>query len=297
MSFLTAAMAVVFVATATAQAYQTETFGVKDGVNVEVKTAGGSIVVNGTRSDEVKVEMIVKRRGRTIDPGEADLKDWDITIEKRGNTVYAIAERDGRINWGNNNYSISFVVYTPRDAKADVKTSGGSIEIANLMGDQSANTSGGSITATEIGGDIDLRTSGGSITIEAIEGKVVANTSGGRIRANHVNGGIIAKTSGGSITLNEVSGNVEAKTSGGSIDAEIVSPEDYIDLRTSGGSITVTVPKNNGYDLDLDGNRVRADLENFKGDMDKDAMRGTMNGGGTKVSARTSGGSVSLRYL
>lgn len=297
MSFLTAAMAVVFVANATAQAYQTETFGVKDGVNVEVKTAGGSIVVNGTRSDEVKVEMIVKRRGRTIDPGEADLKDWDITIEKRGNTVYAIAERDGRINWGNNNYSISFVVYTPRDAKADVKTSGGSIEIANLMGDQSANTSGGSITATEIGGDIDLRTSGGSITIEAIEGKVIANTSGGRIRANHVNGGIIAKTSGGSITLNEVSGNVEAKTSGGSIDAEIVSPEDYIDLRTSGGSITVTVPKNNGYDLDLDGNRVRADLENFKGDMDKDAMRGTMNGGGTKVSARTSGGSVSLRYL
>ena len=90
---------------------------------------------------------------------------------------------------------------------------------------------------------------------------------------------------------------MEAKTSGGSIDAEIVSPEDYIDLRTSGGSITVTVPKNNGYDLDLDGNRVRADLENFKGDMDKDAMRGTMNGGGTKVSARTSGGSVSLRYL
>lgn len=297
MSLLTAALAVVFVASAAAQAYQTETFGVKDGVNVEVKTAGGSIVVNGTRSDEVKVEMIVKRRGRTIDPGEADLKDWDITIEKRGNTVYAIAERDGRINWGNNNYSISFVVSTPRDARADVKTSGGSIEIANLMGDQSANTSGGSITATEIGGDIDLRTSGGSITIEAIEGSVVANTSGGRIRANHINGGIIAKTSGGSITLNEVSGNVEAKTSGGSIDAEIVSPQDYIDLRTSGGSITVTVPKNNGYDLDLDGNRVRADLVNFKGDMEKDTMRGTMNGGGTKVSARTSGGSVSLRYL
>ena len=124
-----------------------------------------------------------------------------------------------------------------------------------------------------------------------------ANTSGGRIRASNVSGGIYAKTSGGSITLDDVSGNVEAKTSGGSIDAEIVAPKDFIELKTSGGSITVTVPKDNGYDLNLDGNRVRADLVNFEGNMERDEMVGTMNGGGTRVNARTSGGSVSLRYL
>ena len=294
---LSSFLAMVLVAAVSAQPYQTENFAVNDGVKVEVKTSGGSIDVRGTGGDEVRVEMIVKRRGRTISPGDADLKDWDITIEKRGNTVYAKAEREGRVNWGNNNYSISFVVYTPREATNDLRTSGGSIELSSLIGTQVAKTSGGSISATEIAGDIELKTSGGSITIEDVTGSVDANTSGGRIRASNVSGGIYAKTSGGSITLDDVSGNVEAKTSGGSIDAEIVAPKDFIELKTSGGSITVTVPKDNGYDLNLDGNRVRADLVNFEGNMERDEMVGTMNGGGTRVNARTSGGSVSLRYL
>jgi DUF4097 and DUF4098 domain-containing protein YvlB len=160
-----------------------------------------------------------------------------------------------------------------------------------------ARTSGGSIDVDNIGGDIKIRTSGGSITINDVEGTVEANTSGGRIRAENVTGGIDARTSGGSITLERVSGNVEAKTSGGSIDAEVINPDDYIELRTSGGSITVTVPKELGYDIDLGGNRVRADLYNFQGDLDKNDMEGKMNGGGTKLKARTSGGSVNLRYL
>ena len=287
----------IFAVAVIAQPYRSETFAVNDGVNIEIETSGGSIDVTGTNSDEVRVDMIVKRRGRTVSPDDVDLKDWDITIEKRGNKVYAKAEREGRFKWNNNNVSISFEIFAPRSASADARTSGGSIEISSLSGKQVAKTSGGSITATQIAGDVELRTSGGSITIEEIGGHVDANTSGGRIRAVDITAGITAKTSGGSITLDNVSGNVEAKTSGGSIDAEVVSPDDFIELRTSGGSITVTVPKDMGYDLDLDGNRVRANLVNFKGNMERDEMSGTMNGGGTRVSARTSGGSVTLRYL
>lgn len=277
--------------------YMEQSFAVDDNVRIQVETSGGSIEVQGSKTDEVRVEMYVKRRGRDIDPGEADLEDWDITIEKSGNTVYAEAKRRGRNNWGNNSYSISFVVYSPISATADVRTSGGSINLDNLIGDQYAKTSGGSITAIQIGGDLEVKTSGGSITLEEVEGYVDANTSGGRIRATDITGGIYAKTSGGSITLDNVSGNVEAKTSGGSIDAEIVDPEDYIELKTSGGSISITVPEDQGYDLELDGNRVRADLVDFRGEYEKDEIEGTMKGGGTRISAKTSGGSVTLRYL
>ena len=278
------------------QAYSTQEFGVSDNSNIEVRTSGGSIEVFGENTDEVRVEMYVRKRGKLLDRGDTDLDEWDIRIEKQGNTVYAIAEREGR-SWGNNNLSISFKVYAPVKSKTDLKTSGGSLRLQNLQGNQMARTSGGSIDVENIGGDIKLRTSGGSITINDIEGKVEANTSGGRIRAENITGGIDAKTSGGSITLERVSGNVEAKTSGGSIDAEVLNPDDFIELRTSGGSITVTVPKELGYDIDLGGNRVRADLHNFKGDLDKNDMEGTMNGGGTRLKARTSGGSVNLRYL
>lgn len=277
-------------------AYRVETFSVNDNVTIDVETSGGSIEVEGRSSDEVRVEMYVKKRGRTVKAGEDELDDWNINIEKKGNTVYAQAKRQNR-GWNNSSVSISFVIYSPIQAKSKVRTSGGSITLNNLLGDQDANTSGGRITATEIGGNVELKTSGGTITVEDIEGFVDANTSGGRIRAEGVTGGIKARTSGGSITLEEVSGNIEAKTSGGSIDAEVMNPDEFVELRTSGGSISITVPKQNGYDLDLDGNRVRADLENFKGNYEKDEISGTMNGGGTKISARTSGGSVTLRYF
>ena len=111
-----------------------------------------------------------------------------------------------------------------------------------------------------------VHTSGGSITLDEIEGTIQAHTSGGRIRATEIHGEILAKTSGGSITLEDIIGNVEAKTSG-------------------------------GYDLNLDGSRVRADLSNFDGDYEKDEIEGTMNGGGTRLTAKTSGGSVTMRYL
>jgi len=168
------------------EAYLTEKFAVSDNAKIEVRTSGGSIELIGENSDEVRVEMYVRKRGRELDQDDTDLSEWEIRIEKEGNTVYAIAKREGR-NWGNNNLSISFKVFAPNKSISD--------------------------------------------------------------------------------------------------------------LRTSGGSITITVPKDLGYDLDLDGNRVRADLYNFQGEFDKNDMEGTMNGGGTKVSAKTSGGSVNLRYL
>lgn len=278
------------------EAYLTEEFSVSDNAKIEVSTSGGSIELVGENTDEVRVEMYVRKRGRELDRDDADLSNWEIRIEKEGNTVFAIAKREGR-NWGNNNISISFKVYAPTKSISDLRTSGGSISLENLIGDQIARTSGGSIQAENIEGEIQLKTSGGSITLADIDGFAEVNTSGGRIRGENITGGIDAKTSGGSITLDNISGNVEAKTSGGSIDAEVINPDAFIELRTSGGSITITVPKELGYDLDLDGNRVRADLYNFQGEFDKNDMKGIMNGGGTKVSAKTSGGSVNLRYL
>ncbi len=277
--------------------YMEQSFSVNDNARLEVETSGGSIDVEGSNTDAVRVEMYVKRRGRHISSGEADLDNWEITLEKNGNTVYAKAKRKGRANWGNNTYSISFKVFTPINITSNLRTSGGSISMENLVGNQNAKTSGGSIDVRQIGGDVEVNTSGGQINIEEIEGFVDAKTSGGRIWASNVTGGIKARTSGGGINLDNISGNVEAKTSGGSIDAKVLEPMDYIELRTSGGSISITVPKDAGFDLDLDGNRVRADLVDFRGEYERDEVEGTMNGGGTRLKAKTSGGSVTLRYL
>lgn len=280
--------------------YRAEEFSVFGDVSLEVQTSGGSIRVLGSNEDKVVVEMYVRQRGEYIEAGEANLDDYNISISGNGNTIKAIVDRKsgGGWNWNSrDNYSVSFIVYTPRETRTRLKTSGGSLTAKNLEGTQELRTSGGSITTEGIEGEMVLKTSGGSISINDVRGNVEAKTSGGTIRVEALFGNLDAHTSGGSITLEEVEGNVYAKTSGGSIRAEITGPADNIDLRTSGGSITITVPKGNGYDIDLDGNRVYAVLENFSGEAERDEIRGTFNGGGTKIKAKTSGGSVRLEYL
>lgn len=279
-------------------AYKVERFAVNDDVRIDVETSGGSIDVIGKNTDEVTVEMYVRKRNRYYQADEIELKEWDIEIFERNNevTVHAKRKKSGNWNWNRNTPSISFVVYAPERSINDVRTSGGSIELENLIGKQTARTSGGSISVESIQGDLNVRTSGGSITLNGIQGATEAKTSGGRIRAEEINGDLDVRTSGGSISLKGVSGSVDASTSGGSINADVVSPSEFINLRTSGGSITVTVPEDNGYDLDLDGNRVRAELKNFTGEYEKDEIRGTVNGGGVRIKAKTSGGSIRLNY-
>lgn len=280
-------------------AYKIRTFETSGNAEVEVTTSGGFIRVIGTNKSEVEVQVFVRKRNRYYSEDDIDLKDYELSIVQRGNRVIAEAKRKGNDRWGwnNNNYSVSFVVYAPVNTTTNLSTSGGSIVMDNMNGDQEARTSGGSVKATAIAGRLDLRTSGGSMTMEQISGKVQARTSGGKIVARNVTGDVDVSTSGGSITAEGIRGNLSARTSGGSINAEVVNPDDYIELRTSGGSINIVVPEQGGYDLELDGGRVRADLKNFNGEYEKDEISGKMNGGGTRISARTSGGSVRLNYL
>ncbi|WP_082894140.1 DUF4097 family beta strand repeat-containing protein [Balneola sp. EhC07] len=279
-------------------AYKIERFAVNDGVKINVETSGGSIDVIGKDTDEVTVEMYVRKRNKYVQANDEDLKGWEIEISERNNTVTAHAKRENsrNWNWNRNTPSISFVVYAPVRSTSDVRTSGGSIELINLEGSQTGRTSGGSIVAEDIRGEVNIRTSGGSITLSEIVGTTEARTSGGRIRAENVDGNLDVKTSGGSISLEGISGSVDASTSGGSINAEVTNPNDFINLRTSGGSITVTVPEEKGYDLDLDGNRVRAELKNFTGEYERDEVKGSVNGGGIRIKAKTSGGSIRLNY-
>jgi len=280
-------------------AYRVDEFNTSGNVNLEIQTSGGSIEVIGSNNGEVRVEMFVRHRGRYVEQGEADLSDYDIDITQNGNAVKAIADRksNGGWGWNNNGYSISFVVYAPQETRSRLRTSGGSLTVSGLSGSQELRTSGGSISAEGIAGEMYFRTSGGSISINDSRGDADVNTSGGTIRIDQLIGNLEAKTSGGSIRLSALQGDVTAKTSGGSIHAEIIAPSNLIDLKTSDGSITISVPQEFGYDVDLDGQRVHAELVNFNGEAERDEVKGTFNGGGTKIYAKTSGGSVRLKYL
>lgn len=301
---------------------------------LKVQTSGGSITVEGDRSSGVRVEMYVQANnwnGNDISDNEIEdrLKLYDITIRRENDRVVAIAKLkdQNNMNW-KKGLSIAFKVFTPRNFTTDLKTSGGSIHLASLTGEQNfttsggsihvndlkgtirGRTSGGSIEATNCSDDIDLttsggsikaekmlgrvnlKTSGGSITLADLNGTIMAATSGGGIRADGIEGALDATTSGGSIRMRNLAASVKARTSAGSIEADFDKLGDFVTLSTSAGSVRVNMPLNKGLDLDLRGNKVSIDLKNFDGRMDKDRVQGSLNGGGIPIKLSASSGSV-----
>lgn len=280
--------------------YRTESFELEGPGKLKVKTAGGHITVKGSATNTVKVEMYVQKNGRNLLPEDTDLENWEINISQSGNSVQAVAKNKDGGSWKlfgqDNRASISFVVYTPREMNSNLRTSGGHIETEGLSGNQQISTSGGHLNLANLEGTIEARTSGGHIRISDISGDLDARTSGGHINVDNSEGKIRVKTSGGHIDLADVSGSIEASTSGGSIKADLKSIDNFVDLRTSGGNVNIRIPQNIGLDLNLRGSYVSTNLKNFSGEVDRDEVQGKLNGGGAKISARTSGGTVSLSF-
>ena len=279
--------------------YRVEEFNINTPGNLEVRTSGGHITVGTSNSNSVRVEMYVRKNGENLQPQNYDLEQWDIDISESGNTITAHAKHKGNngwLSWNNDRVSISFVVHTPQQMSSDLKTSGGHIEVEGLKGNHTIATSGGHLNLAHIKGPVEAKTSGGHIDLSNIEGDIYAKTSGGHISAETITGKLDAKTSGGHINLTDISGSVQASTSGGSITADLKTIDQFVDLKTSGGSIDISIPENIGVDLQLKGTSVHGKLNNFSGEMEKTKINGQLNGGGSKITARTSGGTVRLSY-
>lgn len=308
--------------------------GIKD---VFAETSGGSITVAGVAASEARIEVYVSPNNSNDDISKEEVKqrledNYKLEITDADHELHVTAKSKGfNLNW-RKTVSISFKIYVPKAVVTNLRTSGGSINIADLTGAQNFATSGGSLKVSNVSGnikgrtsggsinvsnskqDIDLTTSGGSITasncsgklslvtsggslkLNNLSGNINATTSGGSIHADDIAGELITSTSGGSVNLTQLACSVEGSTSGGSIHADFKSVGKYVRLSTSAGGITINMPTPKGLDLDLKGSRVNASLSNFSGTKEKDRVEGKLNGGGIPVVAHALSGSVSLNF-
>lgn len=318
--------------------YLTKSLNNESVKNVEVETSGGSISVTGVNAAaETKVEVYVtSNRGRddlSKDEIEKRLQQYDLSVSVSNNKLTAIAKpKERNMDW-EKGLSISFKVFAMKTASTDLSTSGGSISLTNLTGDQKFRTSGGSLHVDNLGGKVDGMTSGGSIHVENSRDDIELTTSGGSITARNCNGNLQLVTSGGSLSLKDLKGNIKAETSGGSVNGRNISGElitetsgggihlfemacsleasnsggsidiemkelgKYLKVSNSGGSVDLQLPKNKGVDLDLSGGRIKTDqLGNFDGKVEDDRLQGKLNGGGVPVRVRSSSGRISLAF-
>lgn len=292
-------------------------FKAAEGGTLYLNSDRGSVKIRGQAFDEVDVVVTLKADTRN----KEEARDWfdrfELTFDHRGKDVEIRGEWDDSWFGRRNKLKVHFDIQVPKRYNLDVDTAGGSIWLDDLSGEVRLETSGGSIAMGEIEGpvwaetsggsislerakgDASVHTSGGSITLSKIEGSVDAKTSGGTISVDGVDGNLQARTSGGSLRLTNINGNLKARTSGGSIHAELLKQIDEpAELRTSGGSITLEIPANLKADIDAStsGGRVMTDIPlTIQGTLSKGRIQGTMNGGGERISLRTSGGNIEIR--
>ena len=212
------------------------------------------------------------------------------------------------------------------NGELEVKTSGGEIVLEYITSSKliDANTSGGDIEVQNIDGNLYLKTSGGDICAQAIKGNLEAKTSGGDIEICESQGNIEVATSGGDIEVCDAQGYIEAETSGGDIEVSlekyIPKKDQHISLKSSGGEINLTLPKDfkasinaliNIYGANFDEYEIRSDFtlkitqtseESGKGAAKifhkmygTIAAEGDINGGGNRINLETTNGSIYIK--
>ena len=268
-----------------------KTYKVNKGGTLYLSSDEGPIDVETWFEDKVRIVVIKRADVRNESRAEEIFEEIEVTITKSGKDVTV----KGRTPWRRRRRSsvLSFEITVPYKYNVDVETDGGSIRIADLEGNLSANTEGGSIKVGQIkNGDVNVKTAGGSIKIvEIINGNGIAITAGGSIKVGDVSGDLSVKTSGGSIKLGRISGKAYAHTSGGSIKVEEGGTD--LDASTSGGSISVNYA-NGPVKVSTSGGSIS--IGDTKGDIDASTAGGSIRIGesGGMVNANTAGGGISV---
>jgi putative adhesin len=182
---------------------------VPDGVDLDLKTAGGHITLGDVGG---KVRAVTSgghiRGGRLERGGTLDTAGGHIEISGAG-------------------------------ADLQARTSGGHIRLGVIDGNVRAETSGGHIEVDGCSGDAELHTAGGHIKVAKMEGRVQAHTAGGNISlamSGTKARGADLETAGGSIEVEVPPGagfQLDAQADGGTVDADLPAFESTGGARSS----------------------------------------------------------------
>ncbi|HET9179534.1 MAG TPA: DUF4097 family beta strand repeat-containing protein [Terriglobia bacterium] len=268
-----------------------KTLSLEPGGKFVLQTDAGSVTVTGSSASGARVVITSNR-----DDLES-LFNFDFNSSAG---LAQVTARKKTLQWFSN-VNLHFDVTVPSQTGLSIKTSGGSVKVTSLQGEQDLRTSGGSIDASEVRGNLMARTSGGSISVRDVTGNADLGTSGGGITVNSLNGSLQAGTSGGPIHIDGVTGRAVAHTSGGSIQAAFARGNNQGgELTTSGGSIRASLDPTANLDIDAStsGGSVSTDMPlRVQGTISQSKVHGTLGSGGQTLQLHTSGGSIRIASL
>ena len=218
---------------------------------------------------------------------------------------------------------------------AEIRSQGGTLEVGDVGGNAEFHTTAGQIRAGSISGsvtaeggraifiikagDVQAMTNAGDISI-GDAARINAKTAGGSITSRHVRGPFQGHTESGDIRLDSAAAWVEASTGAGNIVVHLV-PENidgdlHMDLQAGIGDVTVYVPARLKATIDATVQRPAFLTQQIISDFPMSGIapgrpvqglipnnrfyspthsQSLLNGGGNKITLRTSLGKITIR--
>ncbi|MFQ5568913.1 MAG: DUF4097 domain-containing protein [Rhodothermales bacterium] len=222
--------------------------------------------------------------------------DGDIRLKTSDGDVTAGTLTGSHLSLGTSDGDISIDAIEGDDVT--FYTSDGDVILGEIVASGiSVRTSDGDIRAQRLDGEAEVKTSDGDLRIEAFHGSSLqARTSDGDITIDElISETSTVRTSDGSITIRHAEGDLNVSGSDADIRLNLVNPGE-VTATTSSGDITITLPSAHAADVYLRGDDVRVSSRlDFTGRIDDEKADGELNGGGSRIEARTSDGDVTLR--
>ncbi len=225
-----------------------------DGSNLGVTGKNGNIEVIGEDRADIALEAKVTAQGSS--QGEAESLLHEIKIVT-GSDIHAEGpNQTGRPHKG---WSVDFKLRVPHRVEAELRTSNGNINAANLQGHLNASSSNGNITLDHIGGEVRATSTNGGLRLQDLAGGVHAETTNGAVDISLAGnqwrgGGLFAKSTNGGVNLkapDHFAAHLVAQTTNGGISV--------------GFPITVQGKIGRSIDTDLNGGGPVVHLETTNG--------------------------------
>jgi len=238
------------------------------GGKVSVANTNGRVTIDAWDQAQVKVEAEKKVKADSRDRAQQILKEIKIQVDAHTNEVRIETKMPHRANgsfwsWLSGsgvNASVEYHIHVPRRAVVAAENTNGSVRLAGTQAAASVETTNGSVTVDQVAGDVRLRSTNGGL---------------------HATG---------------VSGSVEAETTNGAIEVKLasLSAGKSNSFESTNGGISVQLPKDARLSLDAETTNggVSSDFALEGGRSSRHSLSGNINGGGGRMTIRTTNGGI-----
>ena len=254
----------------------TKTVALSTDGEVSIEAFKGSITIKSWDRPEVDILARIEAAGLSTREREA-VNKVDIRIRESNGSVTIVSDYDQikelRPSWNENwdgNFEYPFVAYTismPRSAKLTIKDFKSEIKVTGLQSAVRIETFKGPLTVTDVKGDLRVNSYKGRVGITGLEG------------------------------------SLDLETQKSEVEIEFVRLAARSRVDSFKGEVQITLPKTAGFELDADiGSKgdIRSDfnltvLSSPKNRRNNDSFRGEVNGGGPRLTLRTTKGYYRIR--